>query len=132
MLSGSEGEAQDSEEEDDTDGGDEDEDDEDYDDEEMGEDDEMGELMEEYGEDVYDDDYLNSYEALSDSLENLRSKLERRVLWVDAVCINPDGVSEKGRQVSLMGMIYGLAKTVTVWLGPGEMTVMPPLHYLKI
>ncbi|KAK6062887.1 ankyrin repeat and sam domain containing protein 6 [Seiridium cupressi] len=79
----------------------------------MGEDDEMSELMEEYGEDVYNDDYLNSYEALS-------SKLERRVLWVDAVCINPDGVSEKGRQVFLMGMIYGLAKTVTVWLGQNE------------
>ncbi|KAM0808852.1 putative Heterokaryon incompatibility domain-containing protein [Seiridium cardinale] len=118
----------------------------------MGEDDEMSELIEEYGEDIYDDDYLDNDEALSYvwgppydpktssvistpansggrvfvtqnlemALRSLRSKTERRVLWVDAVCINQDDVSGKGRQVSLMGKIYGLAKTATVWLGPEE------------
>jgi hypothetical protein len=39
-------------------------------------------------------------------------------LWVDAICINQDNMSERGHQVKLMGDIYSCARTVLAWLGP--------------
>ncbi|KAK6864066.1 heterokaryon incompatibility protein-domain-containing protein, partial [Apiospora arundinis] len=54
------------------------------------------------------------------ALINMRLRTIRRVLWVDAICTNQNDMSEKGRQVSLMGKIYSHAKAVTVWLGPEE------------
>jgi hypothetical protein len=38
-------------------------------------------------------------------------------LWVDAICINQDNMSERGHQVKLMGDIYSYARTVLAWLG---------------
>ncbi|KAK6841504.1 HET-domain-containing protein [Apiospora arundinis] len=54
------------------------------------------------------------------ALRNMRLRTIRRVLLVDAICANQNDMSEKGRQVSLMGKIYSHAKAVTVWLGPEE------------
>ncbi|GAB1318982.1 Heterokaryon incompatibility protein 6, OR allele [Madurella fahalii] len=38
-------------------------------------------------------------------------------LWVDAVCINQDDISERNHQVSLMGELYSSATGVFSWLG---------------
>ncbi|KAJ8130704.1 hypothetical protein O1611_g2922 [Lasiodiplodia mahajangana] len=57
----------------------------------------------------------NLYEALM--VYRCRDRL--RALWVDAVCINQADVAEKSQQVAAMADIYGKAKTVQVWLGPG-------------
>jgi hypothetical protein len=38
--------------------------------------------------------------------------------WFDALCINQMDIHERGRQVSLMHMVYGGARLVVSWLGP--------------
>lgn len=38
-------------------------------------------------------------------------------LWVDAVCINQEDVTEKDQQITRMGKIYRQADTVWAWLG---------------
>ncbi|KAK3620596.1 hypothetical protein LTR56_023309 [Elasticomyces elasticus] len=64
------------------------------------------------------------YEALSytwgDSWtgkSGLRSRLKRRTLWIDALCIEQANAVERASQVSLMGTIYSSAERVNVWLG---------------
>jgi hypothetical protein len=39
-------------------------------------------------------------------------------LWIDAICINQENISERSHQVKLMADIYGQASRVLVWLGP--------------
>lgn len=51
------------------------------------------------------------------ALRRLRWRMKRRVLWIDAICINQDVVSERNAQVSLMQKVYGQAQNVLVWLG---------------
>lgn len=56
-----------------------------------------------------------------DALRYLRRKFRRRVLWVDAICIDQrdsqPSMRERNHQVELMGKIYSEAHTVLVWLG---------------
>lgn len=52
------------------------------------------------------------------ALRHLRHKLTRRVLWIDAICIDQQSVEERNCQVPLMGEIYTAAKKVIIWLGP--------------
>lgn len=40
--------------------------------------------------------------------------------WIDALCINQDNLSERGRQVGIMGEIYRCSVRVLVWLGTGD------------
>ncbi|KAL7756813.1 hypothetical protein ACKLNR_013806 [Fusarium oxysporum f. sp. zingiberi] len=51
------------------------------------------------------------------ALRRLRWKMKKRVLWIDAICINQADVDEKNEQVPLMQKIYGQAQNVLVWLG---------------
>jgi hypothetical protein len=48
-------------------------------------------------------------------------------LWIDAICINQDDVSEKESQIPMMSSIYSQAEAVTVWLtkacGHGRLAV---------
>ena len=39
------------------------------------------------------------------------------VLWLDAICINQEDVTERGHQISMMGEIYRSASRVHIWLG---------------
>ncbi|RSL58699.1 hypothetical protein CEP54_007619 [Fusarium duplospermum] len=48
-----------------------------------------------------------------------------RMLWVDAVCINQNNLSERSSQVANMGHIYSSCSRVIVYLGPDMIT---PLH----
>lgn len=45
---------------------------------------------------------------------------EAKFLWIGAICINQDDISEKSHQVAQMGEIYSMASRVLVWLGPGD------------
>ncbi|KAK3354007.1 heterokaryon incompatibility protein-domain-containing protein [Lasiosphaeria hispida] len=54
---------------------------------------------------------------LHSALIHLRYPERRRLLSVDALCINQDDIKERGGQVSKMGSIYSGAKNVLVWLG---------------
>ncbi|KAI9147150.1 HET-domain-containing protein [Paramyrothecium foliicola] len=54
---------------------------------------------------------------LYDALYELRSEIEERVLWVDALCINQADTDERTQQVSQMKHIYERAACVLVFLG---------------
>lgn len=54
---------------------------------------------------------------LHSALTNLRCDSQKRVLWVDALCINQGDLDERTSQVTQMRYIYGLASTVVVFLG---------------
>ncbi|KAH8163304.1 hypothetical protein CIB48_g4934 [Xylaria polymorpha] len=56
-------------------------------------------------------------ENLESALRHIRHPLARRVLWVDAVCIDQEDAEERGHQVQLMSQIFSQAKRVIVWLG---------------
>jgi hypothetical protein len=51
------------------------------------------------------------------ALLNLRKTDRPFTIWVDAVCIDQDNVSERNQQVSIMGDIYRNAARTLVWLG---------------
>ncbi|RKU48735.1 hypothetical protein DL546_000603 [Coniochaeta pulveracea] len=56
------------------------------------------------------------------ALVRVRSPLEPRILWADALCINQQDKAERGHQVSLMGRIYSSARLVLAYMGssPGH------------
>ncbi|KAJ3564410.1 hypothetical protein NPX13_g7853 [Xylaria arbuscula] len=51
------------------------------------------------------------------ALRRLRRPLKTHVLWVDAVCINQEDISERSAQVALMEEIYSNAGFTAIWLG---------------
>jgi hypothetical protein len=51
-------------------------------------------------------------------LRYLRLPKKKRVVWIDALCINQNDFKEKEAQVNFMGEIYRQAKGIVVWLGP--------------
>jgi hypothetical protein len=51
------------------------------------------------------------------ALRRLRNKKKRRVLWIDAICIDQSSMNERNRQVKLMGDVYSKARRVILWLG---------------
>jgi len=57
---------------------------------------------------------------LERALQALRKPDTRRVLWVDAICIDQGSNLEKSHQVPLMDQIYSQARQVCVWLGGGD------------
>lgn len=66
---------------------------------------------------------------LSRALKRLRSRIKKRTLWIDAICIDQADVGERGRQVSIMGSIYRSATSVLVWLGEyPNSSSLDPLH----
>jgi hypothetical protein len=55
---------------------------------------------------------------LDTALRHLRHGSDRRLLWIDALCINQNDLKERAEQVRLMQAIYTEASTVLIWLGP--------------
>ena len=51
------------------------------------------------------------------ALQHLRFAKKPRLLWIDAICINQDNISERSEQVNKMASIYGNAQLVILWLG---------------
>ncbi|GAP86905.1 putative ankyrin and het domain protein [Rosellinia necatrix] len=54
------------------------------------------------------------------ALRHVRLETKPRHLWIDAICIDQDNISDKAAQVAMMGEIYARAAKVLVWLGPEE------------
>ncbi|KAH8672720.1 heterokaryon incompatibility protein-domain-containing protein [Tricladium varicosporioides] len=54
------------------------------------------------------------------ALRYLRLLTEPRILWVDALCINQQDISERNYQVQQMRRVYLKARQVVVWLGEEE------------
>jgi len=55
---------------------------------------------------------------LAIALKHLRHADAERLLWIDAICIDQENISERSEQVSRMGQIFSRAHMVIVWLGP--------------
>ncbi|KAI0490592.1 heterokaryon incompatibility protein-domain-containing protein [Xylaria cf. heliscus] len=55
---------------------------------------------------------------LRHALLALRHPTLKRLLWIDAVCINQQDTDERARQVAYMKLVYQYASRVIVWLGP--------------
>lgn len=51
------------------------------------------------------------------ALRQLRHQYRRRLLWIDAICIDQSHVPERNQQVEMMRFIYREADHVRVWLG---------------
>ena len=56
---------------------------------------------------------------LEAGLRYLRGNVDKKVLWIDALCIDQGSGEEKNYQVPLMKMIYTNASIVRDWLGEG-------------
>ncbi|KAM7184991.1 Heterokaryon incompatibility protein (HET) domain containing protein [Naviculisporaceae sp. PSN 640] len=59
---------------------------------------------------------------LASAIRHLRFRDRRRKLWIDAICINQESISERNAQVLRMVDIYRIAHRVVVWLGPSSST----------
>ncbi|KAK3997893.1 heterokaryon incompatibility protein-domain-containing protein [Cladorrhinum sp. PSN332] len=55
---------------------------------------------------------------LASAIRHLRDPEHKRVLWIDALCIDQSDINERDSQVGRMDSIYRLAKKVVIWLGP--------------
>ena len=67
---------------------------------------------------------LNGHETpitqnLHSALIALRSRTTKRILWVDALCINQADLAERASQVRIMRFIYESAHQVVIYLGAG-------------
>jgi hypothetical protein len=59
---------------------------------------------------------LKVTENVSNSINELRHRAHKRVLLIDAVCINHSDDEEKSDQVPQMRQIYQRAHSVIIWL----------------
>jgi hypothetical protein len=57
---------------------------------------------------------------LWNALLELRHEQDARTLWIDAICINQDDISERNHQVTQMGTIYKNSVRCVAWLGPSD------------
>lgn len=55
---------------------------------------------------------------LGAALRDIRDVNKVLTIWVDAMCINQDDISERNQQVRIMGEIYRQASSTIIYLGP--------------
>lgn len=70
---------------------------------------------------------------LGAALQHLRyaDASKARILWIDAICINQADLDERSQQVSFMKEVYGLARSVTVWLGEDDGTASSAISIIQ-
>ncbi|KAJ9136965.1 hypothetical protein NKR19_g8389 [Coniochaeta hoffmannii] len=56
--------------------------------------------------------------TLASALCRLRDETRPRRIWADALCIDQSTIPERSQQVTLMGIIYGVATHTVIYLGP--------------
>lgn len=67
------------------------------------------------------------------AIRQLRSrKARKRMLWIDAICINQKDQAEKTSQVSMMGNIYARAQRVNVWLSHSTEAMRAAFEYVRL
>lgn len=59
-------------------------------------------------------------ENLDKALREIRENVFQVVIWIDAICIDQNNVSERNRQIPRMVEIYDAAETVISWAGEGD------------
>lgn len=68
---------------------------------------------------------------LEQALRALRQPHQRRMLWIDAVCIRQDDKAERSRQVSYMRSVYSNASRVIIWLGEKDAMVRRAFEFAQ-
>ncbi|KAH8814954.1 heterokaryon incompatibility protein-domain-containing protein [Xylogone sp. PMI_703] len=68
---------------------------------------------------------------LEEALRHLRYPYEKRVMWIDAICINQAANEERSSQVQIMGEIYSRARQTIVWIGPRDETSDRAINFLR-
>jgi len=56
-------------------------------------------------------------ENLFEALRHLRNERKPRTLWIDAVCVNQQDLTERSQQVVYMRKIFSTVGQVVIWLG---------------
>lgn len=69
-------------------------------------------------------------ETLGLALKYLR-KREKRVLWIDAICIDQDDHEERSSQVAMMSLVYTGATQVCVWIGEDDDESTMALQFIR-
>lgn len=69
---------------------------------------------------VVDNNKFQIGENLHAALRELRSPVDSKLVWADALCINQADGEEKGVCVQMMGDIYKNATVTVIWLGEGD------------
>ncbi|KAK4225320.1 ankyrin repeat-containing domain protein [Podospora fimiseda] len=72
--------------------------------------------------------YLLATPNLKAVLRRLRRPEKKRLIWIDALCINQESIPEKNQQVPLMTQIYRTTYKVNMWLGESE-TPLPGIGF---
>ncbi|KAF3803802.1 hypothetical protein GCG54_00011639 [Colletotrichum gloeosporioides] len=71
-----------------------------------------------------------------DALIHLRRRVTRRILWVDAICIDQGesdrSKKERNTQVVQMGKVYQTARRVVIWLGTADQGTRGLFSRLKL
>ncbi|PQE29702.1 Heterokaryon incompatibility protein [Rutstroemia sp. NJR-2017a WRK4] len=68
---------------------------------------------------------------LAEALNHLYDCDTPRKLWVDAICINQEDISERSHQVQSMTEIYARARNVVVWMGVLGIATQNFLHHVE-
>ncbi|RFU34714.1 hypothetical protein B7463_g1603, partial [Scytalidium lignicola] len=74
---------------------------------------------------------LQITESLYTALSHLRNENGRRLLWVDAICIDQSNNEERSQQVMLMPKIFSAASWVLAWLGEEDSNGRVALQLLQ-
>lgn len=77
---------------------------------------------------------LRVTENVFQALRQLRKSRKggRRILWIDAICINQNDQAEKTVQVSMMGNIYARAHRVNIWLSHSTEAMRAVFEYVRL
>ena len=65
------------------------------------------------------------------ALWHLRLATRTRTIWIDAICINQNDISERNQQVQIMPDIYSNADSVLIWLGEPSENSGVAMHILE-
>lgn len=85
-----------------------------------------------FSEDIHiDGSSLQITPNLSSALKRFRSRINTRLLWIDAICIDQNHVEEKSSQVAMMAQIYRKANKVLGWLSDGDPGTKRALDHLR-
>ncbi|KAI0552995.1 heterokaryon incompatibility protein-domain-containing protein [Xylaria curta] len=65
------------------------------------------------------------------ALRYLRYPDEKRIIWVDSICIDQENHKERSHQVQMMSRIYTRAKNVCIWLGTDDGDSDAAIKFIK-
>lgn len=70
---------------------------------------------------VYLHGHIRDVPASSEAvLRRMRFPKQKRVLWIDSICINQENLRERSQQVAFMNEIYGSGSRNLIWLGEDD------------